>query len=191
MTSRPLISRVIPTSLPRPAVCAGVGNQKVDAQRLGPLDLAPEGHAGLRQDVTARLGGQVNEVRVVRDGLGKAAFADDPLERLRQFWGDGGRTPLSRRSRKDLDGMAADLDAVRDGIVMPARRGHVCAEEGLEEGRDGGVEGFAEEWRVCCCHRGFCLEAGTSDESIRLCCRLISSTKLIASRIGQLRKRTS
>ncbi len=35
--------------------------------------------------------------------------------------------------------------AVRDGVVMPARRRHMCAEQGLEQGRYGRFNGFAEK----------------------------------------------
>ncbi len=69
-----------PDIFPRPAVRAGMADQKIHAQRLRPLDLRPKGRAGLGQHVAARFGGQIDQIRIVRDGLGDAALGDDLLE---------------------------------------------------------------------------------------------------------------
>lgn len=49
--------------------------------------------------------------------------------------------------------MTPDGRPIRDGVVVPPRRRHMRAEQGLEQGGNGRVQGFAEEWANICCHK--------------------------------------
>ena len=141
-------------SSPAPPWGAGVRHEKLDAERFGPLDLAPKRRPGFFQHVAARLGGQVDKIGVMRDGLGEAGFGDDGFEFLGHLGRNGRRAPLARAGGENLHGPAADGRAAGEGVVVAAGGRHMSAEQGFQQGCDGRVECFAEQRRgLRCCHR--------------------------------------